>query len=94
MAGQEVTELAASDVGREYQLKQMERDGTLDNNEESFKAKGSGHDLLLRLARTQPYYQRNRAKICTFYVRGECKRGAECPFRSVVRPRATLLTLM
>ena len=25
--------------------------------------------------------QRNRAKICTFFVRGECKRGAECPYR-------------
>lgn len=25
--------------------------------------------------------QRNKAKICTFFVRGECKRGAECPYR-------------
>ena len=25
--------------------------------------------------------QRNRAQICSFFVRGECKRGAECPYR-------------
>ena len=25
--------------------------------------------------------QRNRAPICSFFVKGECKRGAECPYR-------------
>jgi pre-mRNA-splicing factor RBM22/SLT11 len=25
--------------------------------------------------------QRNRAPICSFFARGECKRGAECPYR-------------
>jgi hypothetical protein len=25
--------------------------------------------------------QRNKAQICSFFVRGECKRGAECPYR-------------
>jgi len=81
MSGQATTELAQSDVGREYQLKQMEQDGTLDSNESTFKARGPGHDLLMKLARTAPYYRRNQARICTFYVRGECKRGAECPYR-------------
>jgi pre-mRNA-splicing factor RBM22/SLT11 len=39
------------------------------------------NDLLLKLRRTEPYYARNRARICSFFVRGECKRGAECPYR-------------
>lgn len=39
------------------------------------------NDMLLRLRRTEPYYARNRARICSFFVRGECKRGAECPYR-------------
>ena len=39
------------------------------------------NDLLMKLRRTEPYYQRNRARICSFFVRGECKRGAECPYR-------------
>lgn len=25
--------------------------------------------------------QRNKAQICSFFARGECKRGAECPYR-------------
>ncbi|XVE59365.1 hypothetical protein DITRI_Ditri05aG0040800 [Diplodiscus trichospermus] len=35
----------------------------------------------MKLQRTTPYYKRNRAHICSFYVRGECTRGAECPYR-------------
>lgn len=38
-------------------------------------------DLLLKLARTTPYYKRNRPHICSFWVKGECKRGDECPYR-------------
>jgi pre-mRNA-splicing factor RBM22/SLT11 len=37
--------------------------------------------MLKQLARTDPYYKRNRPHICSFFVKGECKRGAECPFR-------------
>jgi pre-mRNA-splicing factor RBM22/SLT11 len=38
-------------------------------------------DALKKMARTDPYYKRNRAHICSFYVKGECKRGEECPYR-------------
>ena len=38
-------------------------------------------DAVLKLARTDPYYKRNRAHLCSFWVKGECKRGAECPYR-------------
>ena len=27
------------------------------------------------------YYKRNRAHVCSFWVKGECKRGDECPYR-------------
>lgn len=37
--------------------------------------------MVQKLARTAPYYKRNRAHICSFFVKGECKRGAECPYR-------------
>lgn len=39
------------------------------------------NELLQKLARTQPYYDRNRPHICSFWVKGECKRGEECPYR-------------
>lgn len=44
------------------------------------KAEGT-HDLLMKLARTTPYYKRNRPHICSFWVKGSCKRGEECPYR-------------
>ncbi len=28
-----------------------------------------------------PYPQRNLARVCTFFAKGACTRGAECPYR-------------
>lgn len=36
---------------------------------------------LQRIARTAPYYNGNEAKICSFFLKGECNRGEMCPFR-------------
>lgn len=41
----------------------------------------AGKEMLKQLARTDPYYKRNRPHICSFFVKGECKRGTECPYR-------------
>jgi len=38
-------------------------------------------ESLIKLARTAPYYKRNQAHICSFFVKGECNRGASCPYR-------------
>lgn len=45
-----------------------------------FKAQPAS-DVLAKLARNNPYYKRNRAHICSFWVKGECRRGEECPYR-------------
>lgn len=39
---------------------------------------------LLRLGRNKPYYERNMAKLCSFFAKGECNRGDECPFRHIM----------
>eukprot|EP01134_Creolimax_fragrantissima_P005504 CFRG5504T1 len=36
---------------------------------------------LKTIARSGPYYKRNRAHICSFWVKGGCNRGDECPYR-------------
>lgn len=46
----------------------------------------SGADLrgaadLSNVRGSQPYYKRNQAKICSFFVKGECNRGIRCPYR-------------
>jgi pre-mRNA-splicing factor RBM22/SLT11 len=40
--------------------------------------------MLKQLARTEPYYKRNRPHICSFYAKGECNRGSDCPYRCVL----------
>ncbi len=77
--------LPRSDTNREYYLQQVDRqmaetDGTVAAGGVG-KISSQKHELLTRLARTTPYYKRNRAHICSFWVKGECKRGEECPYR-------------
>ncbi|KAJ2865066.1 Pre-mRNA-splicing factor slt11 [Coemansia aciculifera] len=47
----------------------------------SGKAQPAGREMLKRMARKDPYYQRNRPHICSFFVKGQCTRGNECPYR-------------
>jgi pre-mRNA-splicing factor RBM22/SLT11 len=37
--------------------------------------------VLQGLAKTTPDYRKNRARICSFYLKGTCNRGDSCPFR-------------
>ena len=71
--------LPESVPGREYALARMAADGELDDRSK-FTSAGP-NELLNKLARNQPYYKRNQAKVCSFFVQGKCTRGAECPYR-------------
>eukprot|EP00891_Asterochloris_glomerata_P001996 jgi/Astpho2/1996/Aster-00504 len=75
--GKELEDLPQSDANKEYVLDRLAADGELD----AAFTKQQANDTILRLQRTTPYYKRNRAQICSFFVKGECKRGAECPYR-------------
>ncbi|GKU94911.1 hypothetical protein SLEP1_g8335 [Rubroshorea leprosula] len=70
-----------SDVNREYFAEEHDRRARAGLDYESSFGKVRPSDTILKLQRTTPYYKRNRAHICSFYVRGECTRGAECPYR-------------
>eukprot|EP00976_Prorocentrum_cordatum_P116903 1196228-Prorocentrum_minimum.AAC.15 len=74
-------ELAKSDVNREYQAEQIDKAQAEGIDFDAQYGKAKKNDLLLKLQRTAPYYKRNRAHICSFFARGECTRGAECPYR-------------
>lgn len=37
--------------------------------------------MLRHLSHSQPYYKRNLPRICSFFAKGECNRGKECPYR-------------
>ena len=62
-------------------------DAQLEGNKsllDSNRASAAGKDMLKQLARTDPYYKRNKPHLCSFYAKGECKRGSECPYRCVL----------
>eukprot|EP00088_Acartia_fossae_P030347 TRINITY_DN3131_c0_g1_i1.p1 TRINITY_DN3131_c0_g1~~TRINITY_DN3131_c0_g1_i1.p1 ORF type:complete len:407 (+),score=120.71 TRINITY_DN3131_c0_g1_i1:62-1282(+) len=77
--------LPTSAVNREYFL--QNQDAELAKRDDHGpggalgKISSQKHELLTKLARTTPYYKRNRPHICSFWVKGECKRGEECPYR-------------
>ncbi|KAF8238565.1 hypothetical protein L208DRAFT_1354845 [Tricholoma matsutake] len=75
-------EAPTSDINREYYAQNME--GKLDGNKsglDSGRAASAGKEMLKQLARTDPYYKRNRPHVCSFFAKGECTRGAGCPYR-------------
>jgi len=78
-------DLPTSAVNREYYLQnvdaQLESSDTIGPGGVLGKIPSHKSELLAKLARTTPYYKRNRAHICSFWVKGECKRGEECPYR-------------
>ncbi len=47
------------------------------------RTSSAGREMLKQLARTEPYYKRNRPHLCSFYAKGECNRGDDCPYRCV-----------
>eukprot|EP00126_Sphaerothecum_destruens_P000272 Sdes_comp10322_c0_seq1m1963 len=50
------------------------------------KAPKASAEILSKLRGTAPYYDKNLAHICSFYLKGDCRRGKECPYRHA-RPR-------
>ncbi|KAG0206861.1 RNA binding motif protein 22 [Mortierella sp. GBA30] len=74
-----------SDVNKEYFAQNM--DAHFQNSEDGLgsggfgKAESAGREMLKKLQRKEPYYKRNRQHICSFFVKGNCTRGAECPYR-------------
>jgi pre-mRNA-splicing factor RBM22/SLT11 len=46
------------------------------------KAESVAKEVLKKLVKstTDPYTQRNKTSICSFYIKGNCKRDKDCPF--------------
>eukprot|EP01100_Stratorugosa_tubuloviscum_P007799 TRINITY_DN3212_c0_g1_i1.p1 TRINITY_DN3212_c0_g1~~TRINITY_DN3212_c0_g1_i1.p1 ORF type:complete len:355 (-),score=143.14 TRINITY_DN3212_c0_g1_i1:24-1088(-) len=69
-----------SDVNREW-LAELNEKKLLSGLENDNIGKSAPNPILTKLARTAPYYKRNRAHVCSFFVAGKCTRGDDCPYR-------------
>jgi pre-mRNA-splicing factor RBM22/SLT11 len=73
------TAVPQSDANRSWfnaQQARMIENGELDHNVST-----AAHAKLSSVARMEPRYERNLPKLCSFFAKGECNRGANCPFR-------------
>jgi pre-mRNA-splicing factor RBM22/SLT11 len=68
-------------VGKEFALNEAKKNDKLQNN---MFENHPGHNVLINLTKPDAHYQRNQARICSFFVKGCCNRGLECPFRHSV----------
>ena len=72
-----------SDVNTVLHAKYGDRDFQLWWNVASWHV-GESHMHQWHAAQTgpdHPYYKRNWPHLCSFWVKGECKRGEECPYK-------------
>jgi len=69
---------ATSDVNKEWMTRVAEKE----MDEGLFKyGRIETQNALAKVTRNAPYYKRNMAHICSFFVKGNCTRGASCPYR-------------
>jgi len=74
-----------SDVNREYFAEQADR-LVATGNVEAIYQQPPTNPIVEKLARKEPRYHRNLSHVCSFYQKGECKRGALCPYRHEKAP--------
>ena len=76
-SGLEVEDVPNSDVNKEYMLEMHKQTGELGQQYKQMPR----NETLTKMQRMAPFYRRNLAPVCTFFIRGECNRGTECPYR-------------
>jgi len=77
--GRERETVAKSDVNIEFHTNEIAK--RIENGEDvQATARAEMNSMIQKLARKKPYYQKNKAPICTFWLRNACNRP-DCPYR-------------
>lgn len=74
----EKVEVPKDQVNRDFWAHQMTKN--LDKLDLPYD-KEENYPILEKMARREPNPKRNLPHICSFYVKGNCARGLECPYR-------------
>lgn len=75
-----IVDVPESEANREWFAQQHARMLEQEGAVSAYGKVGGSGSALLQLARKEPYYKRNRPHLCSFFARGECNRGDECPY--------------
>lgn len=85
------SQVPTSDINKQYYVNNQEAriEGASSSAVSAIgPATSAGHDMLKQIARNRAdpmgkplNYNRNKPHLCSFYAKGECKRGDLCPFR-------------
>jgi len=77
--------LPTQEANRNFLMEQVNKN--IDNLALPYEQLENNKDLEeLARHRSKPYYKRNLPHICSFFVKGECNRGEECPYRHELPP--------
>ena len=72
--GRERETVAKSDVNIEFHTNEIAK--RIENGEDvQATARAEMNSMIQKLARKKPYYQKNKAPICTFWLRNACNRA-------------------
>eukprot|EP00656_Telonema_subtile_P048725 TRINITY_DN5883_c0_g1_i2.p1 TRINITY_DN5883_c0_g1~~TRINITY_DN5883_c0_g1_i2.p1 ORF type:complete len:367 (-),score=92.05 TRINITY_DN5883_c0_g1_i2:214-1314(-) len=81
----DAADIPKSDVNNEYywEGKRKEIEAFASDTTALRNAAESNDQKILSIARRQPYYERNRSKLCSFWCGGKCTRvnWGDCPYR-------------
>ena len=80
-----VSAMPQSHANRAWFTAQQNR--ALEQGTAAIQATDLAHAKLSEMAVMEPRYERNLPKLCSFFARGECDRGVNCPFRHEIRDR-------
>jgi len=81
--GQQNNGAPQSDVNLEWQANIREQQIANGQGPAALNSYGkiTQREELMKLKHQDPYFKRNEAHICSFFVKGTCNRGTACPFR-------------
>eukprot|EP01015_Nassula_variabilis_P032781 TRINITY_DN7724_c0_g3_i1.p1 TRINITY_DN7724_c0_g3~~TRINITY_DN7724_c0_g3_i1.p1 ORF type:complete len:212 (+),score=26.97 TRINITY_DN7724_c0_g3_i1:66-701(+) len=76
---EEKVEIPTNEANRDYWSQQANQN--IDQLVLPYNNQGGKNSILEKIQRLTPYYKRNQPHICSFFLKGVCNRGDECPYR-------------
>jgi pre-mRNA-splicing factor RBM22/SLT11 len=74
-------DIPTSGVNTEYYVQNIANQTRGDELVRTGKADSTAKDMLRKMSRQDPYYEKNKLKVCFLFTKGQCAKGSSCPYR-------------